>query len=51
MAKKKNQYYLVRKGRETGIFDNWADCEAQVKGFQGAQYKGFVNKQEAEQSW
>lgn len=31
--------YGVWKGRKTGIFDNWADCQAQIKGFKGAVYK------------
>ena len=46
MAKKK--YYVVWKGRETGIFTSWADCETQVKGFVGAEYKAFGTLKEAE---
>jgi len=45
MAKKK--YYAVRKGRETGIFQTWAECEAAVKGFAGAEFKGFAEEAEA----
>lgn len=57
MAKKK--YYGVKKGHQTGIFDNWEDCSAQIHGFKGAMYKGFetleeanayMEKQEAKQS-
>lgn len=34
-------YYAVRVGRIPGIYDNWVDCEKQVKGFPGAVYKKF----------
>ncbi|KAJ8733868.1 hypothetical protein PYW07_014419 [Mythimna separata] len=34
-------FYAVAKGRTTGIFMTWPDCEAQVKGFPGARYKKF----------
>ena len=44
MAKK---YYAVKKGRTTGIFTEWSECEAQIKGFSGAQYCGFATKKEA----
>ncbi|ARK28980.1 ribonuclease H [Halalkalibacter krulwichiae] len=46
MAKKK--FYVVWKGRKTGIFNSWAECEAQVKGFTGARFKSFPTKAEAE---
>lgn len=44
----KQKFYVVWKGRKTGIFTSWADCEAQVKGFVGAEYKAFGTRQEAE---
>ncbi|CAB3220874.1 unnamed protein product [Arctia plantaginis] len=34
-------FYAVAKGRTSGIFMTWPDCEAQVKGFPGARYKKF----------
>ena len=46
MAKKK--YYPVRIGKREGIFHSWAECEAAVKGFPGAQFKGFAELSEAE---
>ncbi len=46
MAKQK--YYVVWKGRKTGIFTVWAECEKQVKGFVGAQFKAFETSREAE---
>ena len=38
---KKKKYYTVWKGHKTGIFEKWNDCKAQIKDFQGAQYKSF----------
>lgn len=46
MAKK--NFYAVRVGRNIGIFNTWAECEAQVKGFAGAEYKGFAVREDAE---
>ena len=40
--------YAVRTGRKIGIFTNWQDCELQVKGYPGAQYKSFFSRIEAE---
>ena len=42
MSKKKKKYYTVWKGHNTGVFDSWDDCKAQIKDFQGAQYKSFA---------
>ncbi len=41
-------YYAVRKGRNKGIYTSWADCREQVEGYQGAVYKKFALKSEAE---
>lgn len=40
--------YAVAKGRVPGIYSSWADCEAQVKGFNGAKYKSFTSQQDAD---
>lgn len=45
MARK---YYVVWKGRKVGVFDSWEVCEAQVKGFPGAQFKAFPSRALAE---
>nr|MBO6294861.1 RNase H1/viroplasmin domain-containing protein [Schwartzia sp. (in: firmicutes)] len=45
MAKK--NVYAVRKGRLTGLFNTWDECERQVKGFPGAVFKGFPTEEEA----
>lgn len=40
--------YAVAKGRTTGIFNNWSECEDSVKGFRDAKFKKFGNYQDAE---
>lgn len=47
----KQKYYVVWKGRRTGIFTSWAECEKQVKGFVGAQYKAFESEHEADAAY
>ncbi|MDQ0107135.1 ribonuclease HI [Chitinophaga terrae (ex Kim and Jung 2007)] len=37
----KQKFYVVWKGRQTGIFNNWEECKAQIDGFPGAVYKSF----------
>lgn len=49
MAKVKANFYVVWQGRESGIYDSWAACEAQVKGV-SAKYKGFATREEAEKA-
>lgn len=48
---KKQKFYVVWKGRTTGIFSSWNDCKAQVEHFPGAEYKSFDNRQQAEQAY
>lgn len=43
----KYKYYAVKVGRKPGIYDNWKDTEAQIKGFPGQLYRGFNSKEEA----
>ena len=43
-----SKFYAVKVGKVKGIFLDWADCEAQVKGYPGAQYKSFKTLEEAE---
>ncbi len=46
MAKK---FYAVKVGLIPGIYENWADCQAQINGYSGAVFKGFATREEAEQ--
>jgi ribonuclease HI len=42
--------YAVKVGRQPGIYGSWPECEAQVKGFSGAEYKSFATADLA-QAW
>lgn len=44
----KYQYYAVVKGRATGLFDSWPACAAAVQDFPSPRYKGFRDRQAAE---
>lgn len=46
MAKKK-KYYVIWKGRKTGVFTSWNVCKKYIDGFEGAEYKAFLNQEEA----
>lgn len=41
-------FYAVKSGKTPGIYVTWKDCEKQVKGFKGAVFKKFENKQLAQ---
>lgn len=43
----KVKYYVVWKGVNPGVFDNWEDCKKQVEGVDGAKYKSFPTREEA----
>lgn len=47
----KKKYYVVWKGRETGVFGTWKECEGLVKGFDSASFKSFESEQEALQAF
>ncbi|MBW6491312.1 MAG: ribonuclease H family protein [Lentimicrobium sp.] len=44
---KKQKFYVVWQGRETGIFRSWSACEKQVKGFEAARFKSYDTEPEA----
>lgn len=46
MSKK---FYAVRSGRKPGVYDTWAECENQVSGYSGAEYKSFWSREDAEE--
>jgi len=48
---KKAKFYVVWKGRKTGVFSSWEECAKQVQGFNGAQYKSFLSRGAAEQAF
>lgn len=47
----KNKYYVVLEGYETGVYDNWKECESKVKGYPKAKYKGYPNLEEANEAF
>lgn len=48
---KKPKFYVVWKGRETGVFSSWDECKAQTNGFEGAVFKSFESKELAEEAF
>ena len=51
MAKKKQKYYVVWEGVNPGIYSSWTECQLQIKGFNGAKYKSFNSREEAESAF
>ncbi len=47
----KQKFYVVWRGKTPGIYTSWAECEAEIKGVQGAQYKSYKTKPEAERAF
>lgn len=43
----KKKYYAVRIGKRPGIYNSWSECEGQVKGYSGAEYKSFISLEKA----
>ncbi len=46
MAKQK--FYVVWEGHQPGVYASWDACKKQVDGFNGAKYKSFESRAEAE---
>ena len=49
MTKKK--YYVVWHGIRPGVYNSWDDCKTQIDGFDGALYKSFPNKDDADKAY
>lgn len=49
MAKK--SFYVVWNGVTPGIYSSWNECKAQVEGYDGAIYKSFPTREEAEKAF
>jgi len=47
----KQKFYVVWKGRKTGIFESWDDCKSQINGFADAQYKSFKTRALADEAF
>lgn len=48
---KAKKYYVVWVGNNPGIYENWNDCQLQIKGYPDAKYKSFKSKAEAEAAY
>ena len=44
------KYYVVWEGKETGVFSSWDTVKKLVQGYEGAKYKSFVSKTEADKA-
>lgn len=49
MAKKR--FYTVWHGVTPGVYDTWEECQTQVSGVQGAVFKSFSTREEAEEAY
>ncbi len=47
----KKKYYVVWEGATPGIYESWAACQLQIKGYPQAKYKSFASKAEAEAAY
>ena len=45
------KFYVIWKGRETGIFTDWNTCKRHIDKFAGAKYKSFKTRAEAEAAY
>ncbi len=51
MSKKKKNFYTVWNGITPGVYSDWKECKRQVDGYDGAIYKSFPTKEEAERAF
>ncbi|XP_057877506.1 ribonuclease H1 [Melospiza georgiana] len=42
-----SMFYAVRKGRRTGVYRTWAECQEQVNKFPSASFKKFATEKDA----
>lgn len=50
-VKKNKKFYVVWKGRQTGVLTEWDECSAQVTGYPGAEYKAFYSLATAQKAF
>ncbi len=48
---KRPKFYVVWQGHAPGVYDNWPECQRQIHGFPGAQYKSFPSRQAATEAF
>ena len=47
-AKRNNKFYVLRVGRNPGIYTDWSEAEQQIKGFMGAEHHAFKLEKDAQ---
>ena len=47
----KIKFYVVWKGRQTGVYTTWAECQAQTNGYPQAVFKSFETRELAEKAF
>ncbi|KAK1190383.1 RNH1 Ribonuclease, partial [Pygoscelis papua] len=47
VSKGDSMFYAVRKGRRTGVYRTWAECQEQVNKFPSASFKKFAAEKDA----
>jgi ribonuclease HI len=47
----KKKYYVVWEGHVPGVYGHWEECKKQTQGFEGAKYKSFTTKEEADRAY
>ncbi|XP_074437873.1 ribonuclease H1 isoform X1 [Larus michahellis] len=47
VSKGDSMFYAVRKGRRTGVYRTWAECQEQVNKFPSARFKKFATEKDA----
>lgn len=45
------KYYVVFKGHNPGVYDNWDEVKEQTNGFPGALFKGYSTSREATEAY
>lgn len=51
MSTKKSKFYVVWKGLRPGVYSDWGETLKQVHGYEGAKYKSFETRSEAESAF
>lgn len=44
-------WYVVFRGRKTGVFQTWPQCNAQVSGFSHCSFQSYGTKEQAEEAF
>lgn len=47
----RSKYYVVWRGKQPGIYPDWASCRQQVEGVTGALYKSFPTREAAQSAF